>query len=512
MRRAFISVSDKTGVVEFAKELVELGFEIVSTGGTAAALQKAGIPIIPVSDVTGFPECLDGRVKTLHPKVHAGILAMRSNEEHMRQLEKLDVTPIDIVAVNLYPFKETILKPDVTFADAIENIDIGGPTMLRAAAKNYQDVAVIVEAQDYSVVIEELKEFGEVTLKTKMRLCRNVFEHTAAYDSMIISYLREQAEIHEFPGKFTITFEKVQNLRYGENPHQRAAYYKEVGNRPECLHEAEQLSGGELSFNNIDDADQALQLLKEFEETTVVAVKHTNPCGVATGETVLEAYQKAHSPAMEPIYGGIVAMNRTVDEATAREMLNRFVELVIAPDYTEEALAVLCTKKSLRVLKLPGMLQEPRKSGWDFKRIAGGLLLQDTDRELLKPGYEIVTKRQPSEQEMRDLMIAWKVAKHVKSNATVMAKDGMALGIGAGETKRIWSIEQAIERSGIEIEGAVMATDAILPSDDCVEAAARAGVRCIIQPGGSIRDDECVMACDLFGMSMIFTDMRHFKH
>ena len=512
MRRAFISVSDKTGVVEFAEELVKLGFEIVSTGGTAKTLSEAGVPITPVSDITGFPECLDGRVKTLHPKVHAGILAMRSNPEHMRQLKELDVTPIDIVCVNLYPFKQTILKPGVTFAEAIENIDIGGPTMLRAAAKNYQDVAVIVEAKDYDVVIRELKEFGEVTAKTKMQLCRTVFEHTAAYDALIFNYLRKEAEVHMFPEKLTLTFEKVQELRYGENPHQRAVYYKEVGVRPECLHEAEQLSGSELSFNNIDDTDEAIQLLREFEEPAVVALKHTNPCGVGVGETILEAYQKAHTEKLEPIYGGVVAANRPIDEETASIMVNRFVEVVIAPDYSPEALEILSAKKNLRVLKLEGIVRKGRKSGWDLKRLDGGILMQDTDRELLKPGYEIVTKRQPSDQELKDLMFAWKVAKHVKSNAIVIAKNGTALGIGTGQTKRMWAVQEAIERSRDEVDGAVMASDGSFSFDDCVEAAAKAGVRSIIQPGGSINDEESVSACDLFGLSMIFTDMRHFKH
>jgi phosphoribosylaminoimidazolecarboxamide formyltransferase/IMP cyclohydrolase len=510
-KRAFISVSDKKGIVEFAAGLVECGYEIVSTGGTAVTLENGGVPIISVSDVTGFPECLDGRVKTLHPKVHAGILAVRSNPEHMRQLSELGITPIDMVVVNLYPFKKTILKKNATFEEAIENIDIGGPSMLRAAAKNFQDVAVVVDANDYPRILEEVREQGEVSLATKSRLCRKVFEHTAAYDALIFSYLSRQAGT-EFPQQLTLTYEKVQDLRYGENPHQRAVYYKEIGRFPECLHEAEVLHGKELSYNNINDANGAIELLKEFDEITCVALKHANPCGVASAKTLREAYILAHDADPVSIFGGIVAVNDTVDKETALEMCKIFLEIVVAPDYTDEALAVLKSKKNLRILKLPEVGRKQPKGTLDMKKVGGGLLLQDADLELLLGGLSTVTKRQPSEAEIEDMLFAWKIVKHVKSNAIVIAKGKRTLGVGSGQTNRIWALEQAIEHSGDEVEGSVMASDAFFPFDDCVTASAKAGIRAIIQPGGSIRDEDSIKACDNFGLSMVFTNIRHFKH
>lgn len=512
-KRAFISVFDKTGVVEFAKGLAELGFEILSTGGTQRELGGAGVPVVNVSDITGFPECLDGRVKTLHPKIHAGILAMRGNAEHMKQLEELGVETIDVVAVNLYPFKQTISKPDVTLEDAIENIDIGGPTMLRAAAKNWQDVAVIVDADDYAGVLTELKQSGQVSRETKFYLSAKVFENTAAYDALIAEYLRKQTGTQELPAKLTLTFEKQQDMRYGENPYQRAAFYREplamtLGG---SLAQAEQLNGKELSYNNINDATGALDTLREFEDITVVAVKHANPCGVGSSGTVYDAYMKAYECDPVSIYGGIVAVNAEIDEKTAEIMSKIFLEIIIAPSYTKEALGILCEKKNLRVLRLPGISAKTPAGTLDMKRVRGGLLVQDVDTELLDE-IKVVTKRQPTDEEMESMLFGMKVVKHVKSNAIVVAKDRATLGIGPGQTNRIWSAEMALERSGEEARGAIMASDAFFPFDDCVEVAVKAGITAIIQPGGSIRDEDSIKKCDENDIAMVFTGMRHFKH
>jgi len=510
-KRAFISVFDKTGVVDFAKGLAALGFEILSTGGTQRELEGAGVSVVNVSDITGFPECLDGRVKTLHPKIHAGILAMRGNEEHMNQLKELGVDTIDIVAVNLYPFKQTISKPDVTLEDAIENIDIGGPTMLRAAAKNWQDVAVIVDTADYAKVLDELKQNGQVSRETKFGLSAKVFENTAAYDALIADYMRKQTGAQELPDKLTLTFEKQQSMRYGENPYQRAAFYREPLDMQGSLAQAEQLNGKELSYNNINDATGALDTLREFEDITVVAVKHANPCGVGSSSTVYDAYMKAYECDPVSIYGGIVAVNAEIDEKTAEVMSKIFLEIVIAPSYTKEALDILCEKKNLRVLRLPHISAKTPTGVLDMKRVRGGLLVQDVDRELIDE-IKVVTKRQPTEEEMESMLFGMKVVKHVKSNAIVIAKDRATLGIGPGQTNRIWSAEMAIERSGEEVRGAIMASDAFFPFDDCVEVAAKAGITAIIQPGGSIRDEDSIKKCDEYGIAMVFTGMRHFKH
>lgn len=510
-KRAFLSVWDKTGIVEFAQGLRDLGFEILSTGGTQRALEEAGIAVTNVSDITGFPECLDGRVKTLHPKIHAGILAMRANEEHMRQLKELGVETIDVVAVNLYPFKATIMKDGVTLEEAIENIDIGGPTMLRAASKNWQDVAVVVDAADYSRVLEELKS-GEVCRDTKFRLALKVFETTAAYDALIAAYLRKQVDGEQFPEKLTLTYEKVQAMRYGENPHQAAAFYREPLPIAASLAEAEQLNGKELSYNNINDTNGALDTLREYNEITVVAAKHANPCGVASGKTVLEAYQRAYEADPVSIFGGIVATNATVDAATASEMVKIFLEIIVAPDYTEEALSILRQKKNLRVLRLPGISQKLPEGTWDMKKVLGGLLVQEYNQALLLDDYQVVTKRQPTEKEIQDMIFGWKVVKHIKSNGIVVAKDQTTLGIGPGQVNRIWAAEAAIERSGDKVAGAVLASDAFFPFSDCVEAAAKAGITAIIQPGGSIRDQESIDLANEKGIAMIFTGIRHFKH
>ncbi len=510
-KRALVSVSDKAGIVEFCKRLSACGYEIISTGGTAKALTDAGLSVIGISDITGFPECLDGRVKTLHPNVHAGLLAMRSNPEHMAQLEKLNINTIDIVVVNLYPFKQTIMKEGVTFADAVENIDIGGPTMIRAAAKNYQDVAVVVDPADYEKVASEL-ESGEISLDTKKYLQYKVFAHTAVYDSMISNYLAQQLGIR-YPETVTFAYEKAQDMRYGENPHQGASYYSEVFPKVGSLSKAKQLWGKELSFNNINDANGALELVKEFDEPCVVASKHANPCGVGTGETIYEAYVKAYESDPVSVFGGILAINRVVDEATAKEINKIFIEIVIAEGFTKEALDVLTTKKNIRLLELPDIRERREKSAYDMKKVYGGLLIQDYDETLFaEENVKVVTKRAPTEEEMKALLFNWKVVKYTKSNAIVVGKADRTTGIGMGQTNRIWAAQQAIEHAGKEIEGSVMASDAFFPFPDCVEECAKAGIKAIIQPGGSKNDQLSIDACDKAGIAMIFVGDRHFRH
>ena len=513
-KRALLSVSDKTGVVEFARSLAELGFEIVSTGGTHKILEQNGIAVTGISDVTGFPECLDGRVKTLHPMVHAGILAMRGNADHMAQVEELGVTLIDVVAINLYPFKQTILKPDVTLEDAIENIDIGGPTMIRAAAKNWQDVAVVVDPADYDRVIAELKE-GEVARETKFELAMKVFEHTAAYDALISNYLRKQAGKDFLADKFTMTFEKVQEMRYGENPHQKAAFYREVGHFDNTLAACEQLHGKELSYNNINDANGALDVLKEFgdEKPCAVAVKHANPCGVGVGATILEAYTRAYESDPVSIFGGIVALNREVDEATATELAKIFLEIIIAPSFSEKAMEILTVKKNIRLLKLAAPAKANKKDAMDMKKVAGGLLVQQLDTELMdEDKLTVVTDRAPTAEEMDNLKFVWRVVKHVKSNGIALAKDNMTVGIGPGQTNRITALELAVKYAGDRVNGSVMGSDAFFPFGDCVECAHQNGITAIIQPGGSVRDQESIDLCNKYGIAMVFTGMRHFKH
>ncbi|WP_069997307.1 bifunctional phosphoribosylaminoimidazolecarboxamide formyltransferase/IMP cyclohydrolase [Cellulosilyticum sp. I15G10I2] len=515
--RALISVSDKTGIVAFSKELADLGVEIISTGGTYNTLKNEGINVIGISEITGFPECLDGRVKTLHPAIHAGLLNIRANAEHQKQMKELGLGNIDIVVVNLYPFKETILKEGVTLEEAIENIDIGGPTMLRSAAKNNQDVAVVVDPKDYEVVLNELREGRTVSKETKFYLASKVFEHTANYDSMIADYLRMQRGDRALPEKLTMTFEKVQDMRYGENPHQNAAFYMEVGKTKGTLASAKQLNGKELSYNNINDANGALELLKEFKEPTVVAVKHANPCGVASSDTLYKAYQKAYAADPVSIFGGIVVANRKIDAETAQEMAKIFLEIIIAPAYDDEALEVFKAKKNLRVLQLEA-IEYVDALTIDMKKVGGGLIVQGKDTLLLKEeDLKIVTDRAPSEKEMQDLMFAWKLVKHVKSNGIALAKGGQSVGMGGGQTNRIWATNQAIEH-GLEflgeegVRGSVMASDAFFPYDDCVKAAVKAGVTAIIHPGGSIRDEDSIKVCNENNIAMIFTGMRHFKH
>lgn len=509
-KRALISVSDKTGVVDFAKSLVNLSYEIISTGGTHKVLEAAGIKVIPIDEITGFPECLDGRVKTLHPAVHAGILAMRGNPEHMAQLKKLNIDPIDVVCVNLYPFKATIMKENISLQTAIENIDIGGPTMIRAAAKNYQDVTVIVDAADYSKVIDEL-ERGGVSLETKFYLMYKVFQHTAVYDTLISTYMRQQLGIR-FPDQITFAYEKSQELRYGENPFQDATFYKECLPVAGSLPQSEQLHGKELSYNNINDTNGALDLLREFSEPTVVAVKHANPCGVGTADNILDAYKIVYASDPVSIFGGILAINRTVDKATAEEISKIFIEVIVAPDFDDDALEILEKKKNVRLLKLSSINAPLPENGYDMKKVAGGLLVQDYNIGEVYEEYKVVSKRQPTEKELTDMKFAMKVVKHAKSNAIVLAKDNATVGIGAGQTNRIWATNQAIEHGGDNVKGSVMASDAFFPFDDCVEAAAKAGVTAIVHPGGSVNDELSIKKADEYGVAMIMTGKRHFKH
>ncbi len=535
-KRALVSVSDKSGVVEFCKGLVENGFEIVSTGGTAKALKDAGLKVIGISEITGFPECLDGRVKTLHPNVHAGLLAMRSNPEHMSQLEKLNINTIDIVCVNLYPFKATLAK-GADFAECVENIDIGGPTMIRAAAKNYQDVAVIVDPKDYNKVLEELAN-GGLSIETKRYLQYKVFAHTAVYDSLISNYLASQLNI-TFPDEVTFAYSKAQEMRYGENPQQQAVFYNEQFIREGSLSSAKQLWGKELSYNNINDANGALELLKEFGAVpAVVACKHANPCGVGTGKNIYEAYMRAYESDPVSVFGGILAINGTVDRDTATEINKIFIEIVMAPSYTDEALEILKQKKNIRLLQIENISAKRAADAFDMKKVYGGLLVQQYDESLIREedenlfkmnakvetsilsngkektvyGLGVVTERKPTKEETEAMLFAWKVVKHTKSNAIVIGKDGRTTGIGMGQTNRIWAAQQAIAHAGKEAKGSVMASDAFFPFPDCVEECVKAGITAIIQPGGSIQDKASVEACNAAGIAMVFVGDRHFKH
>lgn len=513
IKKALISVSNKTGIIEFCRKLKDMGIEIISTGGTAKTLQNEGIDVIGISEITGFPECLDGRVKTLHPRVHAGILAVRNNQEHMKQLSNMGIDTIDMIVINLYPFKQTILRPDVTLEEAIENIDIGGPAMLRSAAKNYQDVVVIVDPGDYDRVLHELRQNGEINIKTKMELACKVFQHTSNYDAMIAEYLTKMAGMDYMADTLTMTFEKVQHMRYGENPHQVAAFYKEAIPVQGSIASAKQLQGKELSYNNINDADSAVALIKEFGVPAVVAVKHTNPCGVACGTDIYQAYIRAYDADPVSIFGGIVASNREIDARTAEEMCKIFLEIVIAPSFTEEAMQVFAKKKNLRVLKLEDICRPIPEGTLEIKKVLGGILVQHANTKLFEDDQvKVVTNSSPSEKEMQDLIFAMKVVKHTKSNAIVIAKDLQTLGVGPGQTNRITSANIAIQYAKEKAAGAVMASDAFFPFADCVEAAAKAGIRAIIQPGGSLRDQDSIEACNKYGIAMVFTGMRHFKH
>lgn len=510
IKRALLSVSDKTGLVDFARQLHELGIEIISTGGTMKALREAGIPVIYVSDVTGFPEIMDGRVKTLNPLIHGGILAIRDNEDHVAAMEKHNIGAIDMVVVNLYPFRQTIAKPDATLNDAIENIDIGGPAMIRAAAKNFNYVTVVVNPARYEVVIAAVQQQGSVSPELRMALAQEAYGHTAEYDACISRYLAAQAGEQLFPEKLHLVYEKVENLRYGENPHQQAAFYKESGACSQGIAHARQLHGKELSFNNIVDLEAAWAIVSDFEQPAAAIIKHTNPCGTGIGTTIAEAYDKAYTADPLSAFGGIVAVNRLVDKEAADKMSTLFLEAVIAPSFAPDAFAILTRKKNLRLLEAAA----PAKSDdVDIKKISGGLLMQQMDRVVEQPeGYRVVTKRQPTESEWQQLYFSWKVVKHVKSNAIVVANDDKTLGVGAGQMNRVGAAAIALEQAGEQAKGAVLASDAFFPFGDTVEAAAKAGITAIIQPGGSVRDEESIVAADKYGIAMVFTSIRHFKH
>jgi len=513
--RAIVSVSDKTGITDFAKGLVKLGFEVFSTGGTKKALAGAGVPVKSVSEITGFPEILDGRVKTLHPMVHGGILANRKIAAHMEELAKHNIGEINLVAVNLYPFVQTVAKENITLDEALENIDIGGPTMIRAAAKNFPSVIVVVDPKDYQPVLEKLKK-GDLPLAERKRLAQKAFQHVAVYDTAISQYLRWDTE--GFPEEMTIALKKRYGLRYGENPHQQAAFYAEQiagGGIDSGITWAEQLGGKELSFNNILDADAAWGVVTDFSAPTVAIIKHTNPCGLASHEDIAEAYRRAFSGDEVAAFGGIVACNRAVTLAMAAEMKPVFYEIVIAPEYEAEALKLLKTKKDLRILVagLPPGYGKAESGYLDFRRVKGGFLVQSSD-SLPEDSINLktVTRRQPTPAEVKDLLFAWRAVKHIKSNAIVLVKDRTLLGMGAGQPSRIISAQIAIEKAGEKAAGSVLASDAMFPFPDVVEAAAAARVTAIIQPGGSIRDEDSIKAADRYNMAMVFTGERHFRH
>ncbi|TXL65667.1 bifunctional phosphoribosylaminoimidazolecarboxamide formyltransferase/IMP cyclohydrolase [Cerasibacillus terrae] len=508
-KRALISVSDKTGIVDFAKGLSQLNYEIISTGGTLKKLQDAGLPAIAVDQVTGFPEILDGRVKTLHPFIHGGLLAKRDLPEHQEQLKEHNIQPIDMVVVNLYPFKETLQREGATKEDMIENIDIGGPTMLRAAAKNYNDVAVIVDPTDYENVLAALQE-ENLDLSFRERLAAKVFRHTAQYDALIAQYfMKETNEV--FPESYTVTFEKVQSLRYGENPHQEAAFYKDPITAPMSIASSKQLHGKALSYNNIQDANACIEMVAEYDKPAAVAVKHMNPCGIGVADTLEVAFQKAYDADPISIFGGIVALNQEVTAPVAEKLSEIFLEIVIAPHFTEEAFEILTKKKNIRLLELP--MDENVSISNKLVSVNGGVLIQNRDLGAINDAELIVpTKRKPTEKELESLKFAWKAVKHVKSNAIVLAKDEQTIGVGAGQMNRVGAAKIAIEQAGEKTVGSVMASDAFFPMPDTVEAAAKAGIKAIIQPGGSKRDQDSIDMCDKYGVAMVFTGMRHFKH
>ncbi|MDN4608289.1 bifunctional phosphoribosylaminoimidazolecarboxamide formyltransferase/IMP cyclohydrolase [Sporosarcina highlanderae] len=509
-KRALLSVSDKNGILEFAQALEKLDYEILSTGGTMKHLKENGVAVTAVDEVTGFPEIMEGRVKTLNPMIHGGLLAKQDDPTHQAQMTEHGIEPIHIVCVNLYPFKETISKPDVTVEDAIENIDIGGPAMLRASAKNHAYVTVIVDAADYAQVLEEIEAEGQTTPATRRRLAAKVFRHTAAYDALISGYLTDLSE-EEFPEQITFTYELKQPLRYGENPHQKAAFYSRPLGSDFSIANALQLHGKELSYNNIQDANAAIQIIKEFNQPAAVAVKHMNPCGVGTGATIAEAFNKTYEADQTSIFGGIVALNREVDSETAEQLSGIFLEIIIAPSFTEEAIAILTKKKNIRLLTIP--FNQHNKDAFNTVSVEGGLLIQELDAF----GFEdadirVVTDREPTETEWEALKLGWAVVKHVKSNAIVVSDSQMTLGVGAGQMNRVGAANIALTQAGDLAKGAALASDAFFPMDDTVEAAAKAGITAIIQPGGSVKDEDSIKKANQYGITMVFTGIRHFKH
>ena len=515
--RALFSVSDKTGVVEFARELQSLGWEIIATGGTMKLLQEAGLKIINISEVTGFPEICDGRVKTLHPKVHGGLLGRRDLQSHIDQLKENGIEFIDMVCVNLYPFKQTIAKPDVTMEDAIENIDIGGPSMLRSAAKNWSAVTVVCNPDNYPLVINEIKENGNTTKETRLKLSAEAYTHTAEYDIMIATYMRKAAGLNE---KLFLEYDLKQSLRYGENPHQSAKFYASAERVPYSLATAEQLNGKELSYNNIQDANAALNIVREFDAPFCVGLKHMNPCGAAIGTDVVDAWKRAYEADKVSIFGGIVATNREINEEAAQLMKPIFLEIIMAPSFTPEALEVLRTKKNLRLLKVD--MSKSDKTQMQYVSMNGGLLAQEQDlvTKTVEEGM-CVTVARPTKEQLIDLDFAWRIVKHVKSNAIVVVKDGATLGVGAGQMNRVGSAHIALEQAAaalkesgkdIQKEGVVLGSDGFFPFDDTVSLAAGFGVKAIVQPGGSVRDEDSVKKADECGITMLMTGMRHFKH
>jgi phosphoribosylaminoimidazolecarboxamide formyltransferase/IMP cyclohydrolase len=521
IRRALLSVSDKTGLADLARALAELGVELISTGGTRKALQDAGLSVRDISEVTGFPEILDGRVKTLHPRVHGGILAVRDNPQHQAVLQQQGIAPIDLIVVNLYPFEATVARPGSTHEQIIENIDIGGPSMVRSAAKNYHDVAVLTDPGQYPAIIEELRRLGgALTPEARARLAAAGFARTAAYDAAISAYFAARGQGETFPPRLDLHFERRMALRYGENPHQAAAFYAEPGYRQACVASAETLHGKELSYNNLLDLDSALNLVREFAEPAAVVIKHNNPCGAAVAGTLEEAFRNAYEGDPLSAYGGVLGFNRDVDETTARQVTepNRFIECVIAPGYSDAAFHLLTTrpswKKSVRLLRTgPLDADEARSRLLDFRRVEGGLLVQT--RDLGSADFaqlRTVTKRAPTEPELADLRFAWLVCKHVKSNAIVFAKAGMVVGVGAGQMSRVDSVHLAERKAGGRARGAVLASDAFFPFRDNIDAAAKAGITAVIQPGGSVRDQDSIAACDEHGLAMVLTGIRHFRH
>jgi phosphoribosylaminoimidazolecarboxamide formyltransferase/IMP cyclohydrolase len=523
VRQALVSVSDKDGIIEFAKGLAEFGVKLISTGGTAKLLRGANLKVVEASEATGFPEMLDGRVKTLHPVIHGAILARRSDPGHLRQLEKHQITPIDLVVVNLYPFAATIAQEGIGLADAIEQIDIGGPALIRSAAKNFEGVAILTDPRQYPAVLEEMRTLsGGLCLATRLRLAQEAFRHTARYDGVVASYLSsvsptpsgfQAAWPQPFPPYLTLHFARLQELRYGENPHQRAALYRDVDAEGASLAHAQQLQGKELSYNNLLDLDAALHLAREFTEPAACVIKHTNPCGVATANTLVEAYRRARDTDPPSAYGGILGFNRRVDEATAREIASTFVEAIIAPGYTEVAREVFRSRKTLRAMEISAERWHLPSDPWDMRRISGGLLLQERDRaDLDETAPKVVTKREPTGEEWQALAFAWKVVKHVKSNAVVFATTTATVGIGAGQMSRVDACRIAAMKAQFPLKGTVVASDAFFPFRDGIDAAAEAGATAIIQPGGSIRDAEVIQAADDHGMAMVFTGVRHFRH
>jgi phosphoribosylaminoimidazolecarboxamide formyltransferase / IMP cyclohydrolase len=521
---ALISVSDKTGIVEFARALHALGIRLISTGGTAALLAEKGLPVTEVAQVTDFPEMLDGRVKTLHPKVHGGLLARRELPEHMAALKAHDIDTIDLLVVNLYPFEATVAKPGCTLEDAIENIDIGGPAMVRSAAKNWKDVGVLTDASQYPLVVEELKTAGQLSDKTRFALAVAAFNRISNYDAAISDYLssiQEGGSRALFPSQANGRFVKLQDLRYGENPHQQAAFYRDLYPAPGSLVTARQLQGKELSYNNIGDADAAWECVKSFDGPACVIVKHANPCGVAVGKDPLAAYSKAFKTDSTSAFGGIIAFNRTLDGAAAEAVSKQFVEVLMAPDYTPQALEVFKGKANVRILQVampPGGARDwdNGRNAMDVKRVGSGLLMQTADnRELNLAELKVVTKKQPTAQQLQDMLFAWKVAKYVKSNAIVFCKDGMTMGVGAGQMSRLDSARIAsikAQHAGLSLQGTVVASDAFFPFRDGLDVVVDAGATCVIQPGGSMRDEEVIAAADERGVAMVFSGVRHFRH